>query len=149
MAFAFISPEAFKGDYTRSLNNFKCQGLESFDLKVDGKSLSGYPLTQSGNQYLGFYYKFLKECNFYNNNYSSGAMTYDSFLNYNFMVVENLRRKKITNGQLTVKLKFRNILNHKLYLIVMPVHKKTLTFDEYYHPEVVESSVNANDDMIE
>ena len=148
MAFAFISPEAFKGDYTRSLNNFKSQGIESFDLKVDGKSLSGYPLTLTGNQYLSFYYKFLKECNFYNNNYSSGALSYDAFQDYNFMIVENLRRKKLFNGQLTLKLKFKHILNHKLYLIIMPVHKKVLNFDEYYQPEVVESS-NARDDIYE
>ena len=118
-------------------------------MKVDGKSLSGYPLTQGGNQYLNFYYKFLKECNFYNNNYSSGALDYDSFRNYNFIIVENLRRKKITNGQLTLKLKFKNILNNKLYLLVMPVHKKVLNFDEYYQPEVVESTNIKNDDMDE
>ena len=134
---------------TRSLNNFKSRGIESFDLRVDGKSLSGYPLTQSGNQYLGFYYKFLKECNFYNNNYSSGALSYDSFIHYNFMIVENLRRKNILNGQLTVKLKFKHILNHKLYLIVMPVLKKTLNFDEYYQPEVIDSSSLKNDEMNE
>ena len=118
-------------------------------MKIDGKSLSGYPLTRDGNQFLNFYYKFLKECNFYNNNYSSGALPYQSFRDYNFMIVENLRRKKILNGQLTVKLKFKNILNRKLYLIVMPVHKKILTFDEYYQPEVIESTNIKNDEMIE
>ena len=111
--------------------------------------MSGYPLTQGGTQYLGFYYKFLKECNFYNNNYSSGAISYDAYRDYNFIIVENLRRKKILNGQLTLKMKFKNILNHKLYLLVMPVHKKILNFDEYYQPEVTEANNIKNDDMDE
>ena len=117
-------------------------------MKVDGKSLSGYPLTTNGNQYHNYYFKFLKECIFYNNNYSSGALTYDAFRDCNFIMVENLRRKKIYNGQLTLKLKFKHILNHKLYLIIMPVHKKILNFDEYFQPEVIEST-NQNDEMVE
>ena len=129
--------------------NFKSHGIDSFDLRVDGKSLSGYPLTQMGNQHLAYYFKFLKECNFYNNNYSSGSMTYDCFRDNNFIIVENLCRKKMRYGQLTLKLKFKFILNHKLYLLVMPVHKKILNFDEYYQPEVVEASDNKNDDMVE
>ena len=105
LAFAFLTPEAFKGDYTRSRINFKSHGIDSFDLRVEGKSLSGYPLTQMGNQHLSYYYKFLRECNFYNNNYSSGSMTYDAFRDNNFIIVENLYRKKIRHGQLTLKLK--------------------------------------------
>ena len=46
-------------------------------------------------------------------------------------------------------MKFKNILNHKLYLLVMPVHKKILNFDEYYQPEVTEASNIKNDDMDE
>ena len=63
-------------------------------------------------------------------------MTYESFSRFNFMVVENLRRKNILSGQLTVSLKFTEILNRKLYLVIMPVYKKVLSFDEFYTPEI-------------
>ena len=140
-------PEAFKGDYTRASTNFKSHDLESFDLQVDARSITGYPISRDGNLSTTFYYKFLKECNFYANNYSSGPMPYDTFAHHNFIIVENLRRKKITNGQLTVHLKFKRILNHKLYLISMPVHKKNLSFDEYYTPEITEGKISSSNDV--
>ena len=136
IAFGLISPEAFKGDYTRDSTNFKNHGLETFDLQVDARSIVGYPITRQNNISVPFYYKFLKECNFYGNNYSSSPMTYEAFSRFNFMIVENLRRKNILSGQLTVTLKFTEILNRKLYLVIMPVYKKILTFDEFYTPEL-------------
>ena len=147
LAFAFLSPEAFKGDYSKDSTNFKTHGLESFDLQVDSKSIVGYPLSEVGDSSIPFYYKFLKECNFYSNNYSSGPMSYDSFRRYNFMIVENLRRKNITNGQLIVKLKFSKILSDKLYLLIMPVHKKMLTFDEYFIPEILDATESRRNDF--
>ena len=131
-----ISPEAFKGDYTRDSTNFKTHALETFDLQVDARSLVGFPITRQNDITVPYYYKFLKECNFYGNNYSSSPMTYEAFSKFNFMVVENLRKKNILSGQLTVNLKFREILTRKLYLIIMPVYKKTLSFDEFYTVEV-------------
>ena len=75
-------------------------------------------------------------------------MTYEAFSRFNFMIVENLRRKNIVSGQLTVTLKFTEILNRKLYLVIMPVYKKILTFDEFYTPEINDGynvSENSND----
>ena len=149
LAFAFISPEAFSGDFDKDTTNFKMHNLDSFDLQVDSKSLVGYPIAEVDDSSIPFYYKFLKECNFYANNYSSGPMTYDIFRRFNFLIVENLRRKNITDGQLIVKLKFKKILSEKLYLIIMPVHKKTLTFDEYYIPEITESQETRDETMEE
>ena len=63
-------------------------------------------------------------------------MTYEAFSRFNFMIVENLRRKNILAGQLTVSLKFTEILSKKLYLVIMPVYKKVMTFDEFYTPEI-------------
>ena len=74
-------------------------------------------------------------------------MPYDTFAYHNFIIVENLRRKKISHGQLTVHLKFKNILNHKLYLITMPVYKKSLTFDEFYTPEISENKISETSDI--
>ena len=118
-------------------------------MQVDSKSLVGYPIAEVGDSCLPFYYKFLKECNFYANNYSSGPMTYDAFRRFNFMIVENLRRKNITNGQLIAKLKFSKILSDKLYLLIMPIHKKLLSFDEYYIPEITDANESRNDYAME
>ena len=77
-------------------------------------------------------------------------MTYEAFSRFNFMIVENLRRKNIVSGQLTVSLKFTEILSKKLYLVIMPVYKKILTFDEFYTPEISDgnstSEANTNSD---
>ena len=146
LAFALISPEAFKGDFDKDSTNFKSHGLDSFDLQVDSKSVVGYPIAQEGDSVIPFYYKFLKECNFYNNNYSSGPMTYDAFRRFNFLIVENLKRKNITQGQLIVKLKFKQILSDKLYLLIMPVHKKSLTFDEFFVPEITDLNDTSSND---
>ena len=141
-----IPPAAFQGDYDKDTTNFKSHSLESFDLQVDSKSLVGYPISQVGESTLPFYYKFLKECNFYGNNYSTGPMTYDAFRRFNFLIVENLKRKNITQGQLIVKLKFKNILPEKMYLLIMPVHKKSLTFDEFFVPEITDANDTSNND---
>ena len=145
LAFAFISPEAFAGDFNNDTTNFKMHNLDSFDLQVDSKSLVGYPIAEVDDSSIPFYYRFLKECNFYANNYSSGPMTYEMFRRFNFLIVENLRRKNITDGQLIVKLKFKKILSEKLYLVIMPVHKKNLTFDEYYIPEISDANEGRSD----
>ena len=72
-------------------------------------------------------------------------MTYEAFSRFNFMIVENLRRKNVVSGQLTVTLKFTEILNKKLYLVIMPVYKKILSFDEFYTPEISDGyAVNEN-----
>ena len=72
-------------------------------------------------------------------------MTYDAFRRFNFIIVENLRRKNIVNGQLIVKLQFKKMLTEKLYMIVMPVHKKILTFDEFFVPEISDASDSKTD----
>ena len=76
-------------------------------------------------------------------------MTYEAFTRFNFMVVENLKRRNILSGQLTVTLKFREILARKLYLVIMPVYKKTLTFDEFYTAEINDSQNTNDNDQLE
>ena len=100
----------------------------------------GYPITRQNNLTVPFYYKFLKECNFFGNNYSSSPIGFESFNRFNFLIVENLRKRNITSGQLTVNLKFTEILSKKLYLVIMPVYKKILSFDEFYTPEISDSN---------
>ena len=37
------------------------------------------------------------------------------------------------------------MLTEKLYMIVMPVHKKILTFDEFFVPEISDASDSKTD----
>ena len=142
-AFALIKPEKFKGTLETSTTKFSQNFLDSFDLQLDGRSISGYPISKCAGLATDFYYRFQKECNFYDNAYSSGCLSYDSFKNDNFIIVENLKRKNIFNGHLTLKLRFMRNLEYKVYLIAMPVYQKKLNIDEFHN--VCVSEMHAND----
>ena len=111
--------ENFNGDdYRHSTTCFKSNYLDTFDLQVDSRSLAGYPITRKADMLLSFYHKYLDECNFYQNPYSTGPMTYESYHKSNFFIIENLMKKNGFCGQLTVDLKFRNLLANKLVLVL-------------------------------
>ena len=107
-------------------------------MSVDSVSLPGYPLQRKGYNYNDYYYKFLKETHFFDNPFSPGPMTYDEFKSENFLLVENLQRYKIYNGDLVAKLKFKGPLNKKLFLYMCPIYQKKLTFDEFLNVTVLE-----------
>ena len=117
--------------------------MDSFELSVDSVNLPGYPLQLKGKNYNDFYYKFLKETHFFDNPYSPGPMTYAQYRQHNFLIVENLQRHKIYNGDLVAKLKFQKSLGKKLFLIMMPIYQKKLTFDEYLNVTVSDMLVTA------
>ena len=126
-----------------SCTQFKTHELESFELSLDSVNLPGYPLQLKGLNYNDFYYKFLKETHFFDNPYSPGPMTYSQYRQHNFLIVENLQRHKIYSGDLVAKLKFQKSLDKKLFLIMMPIYQKKLTFDEYLNVTVSDMLVTA------
>ena len=130
-------------DYIDSCTKFDTHGLESFELSVDSVNLPGYPLQLKGANYNDFYYKFLKETHFFDNPYTSGPMDYAHFIRQNFIIVENLQRYKIYSGDLVAKLKFQSSLDKKLFLIMMPIYQKKLTFDDYLNITVSDMLVTA------
>ena len=136
LGLALIEPSAFDGDFKESSVNFKMHGLESVDIQVDSRSLPGYPLEIQGGLAHQFYYKFLRECNFIDNHLSSGPIDATNFTNFNFIVMENFKRKKIYDGQLTVILKFTKDLTKKLHLILFPITQKKISFDEHLNVNV-------------
>ena len=85
-----------------------------------------------------FYHKFLYECNSLNNPYSSGLINKLEYESGNFIIVDNLKRKNVFHGQLSVNLKFKNVLAQKLTLIAIPVYQKQLNFDEYLNVTISE-----------
>ena len=128
-----------------SCTKFTTHNLENFELSVDSVNLPGYPLQLKGFNYNDYYYKFLKETHFFDNPFSPGPMTYNQFKEENFIIVENLQRYKIYNGDLVAKLKFKAPLDKKLFLIMCPIYQKKLTFDEFLNVTVSDMLVTAAD----
>ena len=64
LCFAFTKPDVFDGKITEPLTNFKSYGIRSFDLILNSRSLSGYPLRCSGSNMTEFYFHFLEQVNF-------------------------------------------------------------------------------------
>lgn len=129
-------------DYMGSSTCFKAHGLDTFELSVNSVNLPGFPLKAQGDTYMDFYHKFLKVTNFFDNPYSNGPLTYQDFTDGNFLVVENLQRLKVYNGDLMARLKFKNLLSEKLYLVMCPIYQKRLTFDEFYNVTVSDMQVS-------
>ena len=69
-------------------------------------------------------------------------MTYSDYINGNFLIVENLQRQHMFNGDLTARLKFKSALTEKLYLVICPIYQKKLSFDEYLNVTVSDMMVN-------
>ena len=137
MAFGLMTLDTFNGkDFKHSTTCFKSYYLDHFDLQVDSRSLPGYPIERQGDLVCAFYYKYLNECNFYQNPYSSGPMTYAEFHRSNFFIIENLKRKNVFRGQLTLNLKFKTLLAQKLYLVMMPIYQKQMHFDEHLNVSI-------------
>ena len=104
-------------------------------LKVDAKSIPGYPLEKHGHSLAQFYYKFNKECGFWNKK-AAGSMDYDSYISDNFLITENLKARKYQNGQFTLNIKFANNLSDNMLLVMMFVRQKALNFDQWYNVNV-------------
>lgn len=94
-----------------------------------------------------FYQKFLSETNMISNPFSSGPISYDDFIKYNFIIPENLSRKKITRGDLCATIKFTEALSQKLQLVVFTIDTKCIIFDEYLNMEVVDTELNAENEL--
>ena len=149
ITFGLMKPDQWDGSYETCITHFKPFGLQYFDLqvfsinylnhilssyiKIDAKSIPGYPLQKHGKSMAQFYYKFNKECGFWNTKYANGSMDYDSYVSENFIITENLKAKKYQNGQFTLNIKFADNLSSNMLLVMMVNRQKALQFDEWYN----------------
>ena len=65
----------------------------------------------------------------YLNPWSSVVVTLRDFKASSFMIVVNLAKLKITNGNLQLKLKFKDVKASKRVLLWTPVYEKKLVID--------------------
>ena len=56
------------------------------------------------------------------------------------MVVDNLKRRGLNDGQLNLNIEFNNILSENYLLIIMPMYQQILEFDEHLNCQMRSSS---------
>ena len=136
LVIGLMEPDRFDGSFDKSSFKFKSHDLEFIDVQVDNLSISSFPMKMKSGNAIEFYLNYLKATNRYENVFANGALTYENFVNSNFLIYIDLRKEKLTNGQLVVKLKFNALLPDKLYLLFMPVYPKSVTYDSYFNATV-------------
>lgn len=149
LCFGLLPKTTVDGDFMESTTSYMPQRLESFDLRLDGQSISSYALKTRSKMYHSFYQKFLSEINMMSNPFSSGTLNYTDFVSFNFIIPENLARKKITHGDLTAVLKFTEALPEILYLVVFTIDTKCVVFDEYLNMNVTNMTGDVDEEADE
>ena len=164
ITFGLMKPNQWDGSYETCITHFKPFGLQSFDLQVidilklyrfilffqiDAKSIPGYPLQKNGRSLAHFYYKFNKECGFWNTKNADGSMDYDSYTSQNFIITENLKAKKYENGQFTLNIKFADNLVENMLLVMMVSRQKALQFDQWYNISIHNLANNKADAQLQ
>ena len=96
--------------------------------------------------YHSFYKKFLAECNQLANPFSQGTLSYKEFVDYNFMIVENLHRKHVSNGDLSAYMRFNADLTENVYLVAFAIDTRTIEFDEYLNVSITNAVVKEEDE---
>lgn len=81
------------------------------------------------------------------NPFSAGPISYSDFIKYNFIIPENLSRKKITKGDLCATIKFVEPLDDKLQLIIFSIDTKLISFDEFLNMDVTSLELSSEDDL--
>lgn len=72
-------------------------------------------------------------------------MNYETFRQHNFMVVDNLKRRGLSDGQLNLSLEFKEILDKNYLLIIVPMCAQILEFDEHFNAQMRTSSASELD----
>lgn len=140
ICFALTEPDLFDGSLVESLTHFKPYGLDMFDLSINSRSISGYPLKTNGTNHSNFYFHFLEQCNLWKNTISPPPLSYDEFMKTNYMIVDNLQRRGLQDGQLTLSLQFKNVLDKNYLLIIQPIYQQLIEFDSYLNATMRSSS---------
>ena len=141
-----IPKTAFTSTFDDSTTYFRPQGLTHFELRLDGQPISSYPLQRKHTMYHSFYKKFLAECNQLANPFSQGTLSYKEFVDYNFMIVENLHRKHVSNGDLSAYMRFNADLTENVYLVAFAIDTRTIEFDEYLNVSITNAVVKEEDE---
>lgn len=131
-----MDPATFNGDFSKSSLKFKNYDLQSLEMQVDNLPVVNHPLKLKGTNGTEFFWNYLKNTNRYLNMFSNGSLSYDNYMDSNFLIYTNLKGDGHRHGQLTVKLKFDSVLKEKLFCIFIPIYEKKIVFDAYLNAQV-------------
>ena len=131
-----IEPAAFNGDFSKSAFNYKRHGLENLEIQVDNLPIVNHPLKMKGENGNEFFWNYLKNTNRFLNMYSNGSLSYKNYIESNFLIYSNLKNDGHKHGQLTVKMKFKDVLAEKLFCIFVPIYEKKVVFDAYFNAQI-------------
>ena len=132
----FMDPEAFNGDFAKSAFKFNHNDLDSIEIQVDNLPIVNHPLKMKGSNGNEFFWNYLKNTNRFLNMYSNGSLSYTNYMEDNFLIFSNLKNDGHKHGQLTVKLKFKEVLSAKLFCIMVPVYEKKIVYDAYFNAQI-------------
>ena len=132
LVFFFMEPERFANDSKLSSSKMERHGLTEFSLILDNNTCENYPLklVKCGESvfYHEFYRRWLVMTSNYGDSYED-LMDEATFMNTNFMIVENFKDFDNKEGVLSLKLKFEQSLTKKLFCCWVPTINKTLEID--------------------
>ena len=136
LAFGITKPKYFDGSFTHSITQFKPYQLSQFEIQIDGKPVPEHPLGLNEMNAQEFFWQFNKQCNFWHNPHSFGSLSYEDFLWQNFLICYNLKEKGFNEGQLTVSIKMKQLLEENYLLIILIRRQKALEMDSYYNVNI-------------
>ena len=132
----FMKPKVFSGDFEYSALRFEKHNLDYLELQVDSQPIVGHPLRMNGENSIDFFTNYLRSTNRFLNPYIDSSLTYGDFATSNFLIFNNLKANNYNHGQLTVKMRFKAVLDEKLLFIFIPVYEKKIVFDSYKNVQV-------------
>lgn len=136
LVLGLIDPSAFSGDFSLSSVRFERHELTLMEVKVDAQPIQSHPLRMDGENCSMFFTNYLISTNRFMNPHSGGSLTYEDFHESNFLVYTNLKDQNYEQGQLTIKLQFKNVLPKKLFLVYIPIYERKIIFDSYFNVQV-------------
>ena len=139
IVFFLMEPFRYNNDFKYSSSRMSPHSLKEFSVLLDNEVMQHYPLKM--DQYGGsifshqFYRRFLIMSGRYGDS-SDELLDEDTFKRDNFLVLETFSDFENREGHLTVKLRFNEPLENKLFLCWMPVTEKFLNFDRHMNVTV-------------
>lgn len=140
MVFFLIEPNRFNNESKLSSTKFERHGLIEFSMYLDNDLMTHYPLKVVKYGETNFFHEFYKRWLIITSNYgNSNEVLPDekTYLNTNFMIVENFQDFENKDGVLSVKLKFDHTLSKKMYFCWCPTIIKTIKFDRNLSVQMV------------
>ena len=131
IVFFFMEPIRFTNDLKYSSTRLEMHNLIEFSLILDNDVMQNYPLKVQKIGGTPFYHQFYRRWLKMTGQYQSheDMLTEERFTENHFMIVETFADCEQTDGILSVKVRFSEDLEDKLFLCWMPVTEKVVNFD--------------------